>query len=166
MADSNTIQNRSVVVFWLFMSIALGLLVFIYVMHRNSYCFAESRFVSDEEIIDAAIREEVEYLQAVKTKYGRKIVTFKDKEEFLKSFPNCCKILRGSEEREAYNFNGFLNVFFGYYGSAVEIKYILKLAEKSGGFVEAPVIPIRVVNSCGIAGLGENDLGNYYFPDL
>lgn len=149
---------------WFFVGIALLTLPF-YVLHRNSFCIDEWRFVSDNEAIDAAVTKEVMNLNGRGTISGRKFIAFKDKQEFLSLYPNCCKILRGDEERKAYNFMGFFSVISGYFGSAVEVKYMLQIADAEGRFVESPATITMIVSSCGQAGLGENVFGNYQIPD-
>lgn len=149
---------------WFFLLFAL-LMVASYVLHRNSYCIGEGRFIPDSEAIDAAIREELRFLDARREIRGRKIVPFKDKQEFLNLNPKCCKILRGDEEREAYNFMGVFSIITGYYSSAVEVKYMLKIADANGQLVETVANPIIVVDACGISRAGENTIKKYQVPD-
>ena len=144
---------------WFFLGMVLLISPF-YALHRNSFCIDQWRFVPDSEAIDAAVTEELRYLDARGSMDGRKILPFKDKQEFLRLNPNCCKVLRGDEEREAYNFMGFFSVISGYFGSAVEVKYVLKIADAEGRFVERLANPILIVSSCGRAGLGENTIKN------
>jgi hypothetical protein len=148
------------ILLWIFLGIGLFLSL-LYVLHRNSYCVVGWRFVPESEIIDAAVAEEVRYLYSEQTVDGRKILPFKDKQEFFRLNPNCCKILRGDEEREAYNFMGFFSVITGYFGSAVEVKYKLRLEDAEGRLSEGLATITHIVSSCGEAGLGENVFGTY-----
>ncbi len=149
---------------WFFLGMVLLISPF-YFLHRNSFCIDQWRFVPDSEAIDAAVTKEVMNLNGRGTISGRKFIAFKDKQEFLSLYPNCCKILRGDEERKAYNFMGLFSVISGYFGSAVEVKYMLQIADAEGRFVESPATITMIVSSCGQAGLGENVFGNYQIPD-
>jgi hypothetical protein len=162
--DIETSSNRQRPILRLLLWTLAGLVLLVlpfYVLHRNSYCVGESRFVQESEQIDAAVREEVRYLNARMSARGRKLLPFKDKTEFLGLNPDCCKILRGAEEDEVIESNGLLNLIFGYYGSAVEVKYTLKIQDSEGRLVDRLQAPIIVVDSCGRAGIGENDVKNY-----
>jgi hypothetical protein len=136
-----------------------ALLTTLYVVHRNSFCVAEWKFIEDEVYIDAAINEELSFLVRKKTILGYEIVPFNNRAEFIELNPNCCKVLRGIEEQEPYRMRSLASKILGYYGAAVLLKYNLRIREAGGKLAERQASPFIILDSC--AGAGDDDIGRY-----
>jgi hypothetical protein len=125
----------------------------LYALHRNSYCFAQKRFVPEAELVNAAIDEELNYLREGEAMDGHEFVLFKDRDEFLRLNPGCCKIVSGDEEREPYQMHGRIEMVLGYYGAAIQLKYTLRTREADGSVVERKASPFIILDSCGGKGV-------------
>jgi hypothetical protein len=121
----------------------------LYVGHRNQYCFSQWRFMSEAELVPLAIDDELRFLQRKKAIYGHVFVQFKDREEFLKLNPDCCKIVHGDEEITPYELSSWTSMTIGFYGSAIQLKYKLKTREVDGKIIERNASPFVILDACG-----------------
>ena len=134
---------------FVFMALALT-----YFLHRSSYCIAEGRFVSDQEMIYAAITDEI-WSIGLPTTYvdlpdpGEKELPFAGVSNFEELNPGCCRILTGDEERTALHRYGFLNRLFGYYAVVVGLTYNVRYLDKQGIEHQRATHSQVAVSSCG-----------------
>jgi hypothetical protein len=120
-----------------FAALVLMALSLTYFLHRSSYCFSGARFVSDQEMIYAAITDEIWGIGLPKTYVdlpdpGERELPFSGVSNFEELNPGCCKILTGDEERSALHLYGFLDRLFGYYAVVVGLDYNLRYLDKQG----------------------------------
>jgi hypothetical protein len=129
-------------------------LMLTYFLHRSSYCIAERRFVSDREMINAAIKDEMRpinghALYGTGRNPGEKYLPIKDAEEFELLNPGCCRILTGDEESKALYFYSLLSGVLGYYAVVVGIDHKIRYLDEQGIGRARPVYSTVPVSSCG-----------------
>ena len=137
--------------FAVLMTIALALTYF---LHRSSYCFSEGRFVSDQEMIYAAITDEIWRIGLPRTYVdlpdpGEQELPFAGVSNFEELNPGCCKILTGDEERTALHLYGFLDRLFGYYAVVVGLDYDVRYLDRHGFEHQRAAHSQVPVSSCG-----------------
>lgn len=138
---------------------ALAVLVIIalaltYFLHRSSYCISEWRFVSDGEMIYAAVKDEMRPINrhahyGTGRNPGEKYLPIKDTTQFELLNPGCCRILTGDEERTALHLYGFLDRVFGYYAVVVGLDYNVRYLDKQGIEHQRAAHSQVPVSSCG-----------------
>ena len=129
-------------------------LVLTYFLHRSSYCFSEGHFVSDQEMINAAIADEIRGIGRLKTYVnlpdpGEQELPFAGVPNFKGLNPDCCRILTGDEERRALHLYGILDRVFGYYAVVVGLDYNLRYLDKQGIELQRATHSEVAVTSCG-----------------
>jgi hypothetical protein len=147
--EDTTRQSQRFLYFKISLIILLLALVCFYTMRTYSFCVAERRFLSKDEIVDAAIDIELEALGRGLLNGGYKpILVSRDK--FKRLHPDCCRIL-GSGDHKPLGEIGWLDTLFGYYGSAVEIKYQMLVVDDDGKgkTLNMNAVAAVIVGACG-----------------
>jgi hypothetical protein len=126
----------------------------VYGLHRSSYCFGEARFVPDQEMVEAAIKDEVRVINVYASHKtgknpGEQYLPINDVAHFKTLNPNCCKVLNGPEETNALLPYGLLDGIGGYYAVAVGINYKVRFLDMQGVERERAVYSTVPVSSCG-----------------
>ncbi len=125
-----------------------------YFLHRSSYCFSEGRFVSDGEMIFAAIKDEMRPINrhahyGTGRNPGEKYLPIKDTTQFELLNPGCCRILSGDEESNALWPYSLLEEVFGYYAVVVGIDHKIRYLDERAVERMRPVYSTIPVSSCG-----------------
>ncbi len=111
-------------------------------LHRQGYCFSQSRFIDDEEVLLSAVF--ANYLgnsNAWKFRNPEMIAEARSK---LAEDPDCCRLLSGAEEDEYLeDYYDILDRFFGYASRIVLIK---DEPQSDPHYKSTRVVPI---SSCG-----------------
>ena len=126
-----------------------------YFANRSAFCTSEWRFLNEQELIDAAIADEIEPEHLESTfKSGTSIdgqyVAYQGVAEFKEHNPNCCRILTGDEERETLHMYGFISRLNGEYATGVHLNYNLKYIDSKGAGNKRPTQSTVPVSSCGL----------------
>ena len=147
MEDTNNESRKFPYIKIVFLTALLALVLF-YTMRTYSFCVAERRFLSRDEIVDAAIDIELEALKRGLNGGYKPILVSRDK--FKRLHPDCCRIL-GSGDNMPLGEIGWLDTLFGDYGSAVELKYqMLVVDEVDGGKIRnMKAMSAVIVGACG-----------------
>ena len=124
-----------------------------YYLHRSSYCISEGRFVSDREMITAAIKNEVRTINAqanhgLGRNPGESYLPIRDTTQFELLNPNCCRILTGDEEKDALQPYGILEGVFGDYAVVVGIDHKIRYRDDKGFEQQRAVHSTISVSSC------------------
>lgn len=147
--EDTTRQSQRFPYFKISLIILLLALVCFYTMRTYSFCVAERRFLSKEEIVDAAIDIELEFLKRRTLNGGYKPVLV-SRDKFKRLHPDCCRIL-GSGDNMPLGEIGWLDTLFGDYGSAVEIKYQMLVVDDDGKgkTLNMNAVAAVIVGACG-----------------
>ena len=155
MEDTNNESRKFPYIKIVFLTALLALVLF-YTMRTYSFCVAERRFLSRDEIVDAAIDIELEALGRGLLNGGYKpILVSRDK--FKRLHPNCCRIL-GSGDHKPLGEIGWLDTLFGYYSSAVELKYQMLVVDEDG---RGKIRNMNAVASVIVGACGEHNMLKY-----
>jgi hypothetical protein len=121
-------------------------------MSYSGFCFAGWRSLSDDEAIDAAIDHVLTLpLHAVEAPSGgfmrfgpEKQVGYRDRHEFRRLNPDCCKIV-------AHNpvWIGFKHQLFGYAAKSVHVRYNVRYINEFGGVSQMEAEAQRAITNCG-----------------
>ena len=135
-------------------ALVLIALVLTYFLHQSSYCISEGRFVTDQEMINVAIKNEMRRinrhaLYGTGRNPGEKYLPIKDTDHFERLNPECCRILTGDEEKEALHPYGILEGVFGYYAVVVGIDHKIRYLDDQGNELLRAVHSTVPVSSCG-----------------
>ena len=126
------------------------------------FCFAERRFLSDEEFLLSALKEEMRHSGG----FLARIHTIEDAAAYRAAHPDCCRIIRWALYPTSWfptwyyrALDEILNVLFGGRPLEVRIRY-----PNSRGFYSLSMI---IVSPCGQAfDWSSSDEKNYYHPDF
>ena len=112
-------------------------------LHRQGYCFSQSRFVTDEEVLVAAAT--AQYSGAVHEWQYHDPDNLARTRKKLAEDPECCRLLSGAEEdKYLEDYYDILDRFFGYASRIVLIK---GGPESDPQYKSTWVVPI---SSCGL----------------
>ena len=130
----------------------LVLCVVLAVLHANAVCISEFRIISDNEMIEFAIQDELKYINAGHVKgigfdNGERNLLIADSIEFRSLNPECCKIL--SFFGGPSGLYSLLDTVFGNYGKAVQLKYETRYLDTKGILLKRPTISELPISSCG-----------------
>ncbi len=124
-------------------AVLLGALYVVGHLHRQGYCFSQSRFINDEEVLLSAVF--ANYLgnsNAWKFRNPEMIAEARSK---LAEDPDCCRLLSGAEvDKYLEDYYDILDRFFGYASRIVLIK---GGPESDPQYKSTWVVPI---SSCGL----------------
>jgi hypothetical protein len=147
--EDTTRQSQRFPYFKISLIILLLVLACFYTMRTYSFCVAERRFLSKDEIVDAAIDIELEALSRGVLNGGYKPVLV-SRDKFKRLHPDCCRIL-GSGDHKPLGEIGWLDTLFGDYGSAVEIRYQMLVVDDDGKgkTLNMNAVAAVIVGACG-----------------
>jgi hypothetical protein len=145
---------------WLFLLFCVVPLTVIYVLHRNSFCMEKGkwRFMTNTEIIDAAIEDELQFLKrSMRFAPAHIFLPFKDATEFRLLNPECCHVLKSFTDEKPTITRWHLDTLVGIQASAVRLNYLYWSSEQDGSIVQRRATPILVMDSCTGSGDSEGD---------
>jgi hypothetical protein len=128
---------------------AVALVATIYVLHRQSFCFAEWQFTRGEVKINAAALEAFQWNNATNSKLNRPI-RYGSIEEFRAMNPDCCQIATIQEVRRWHGEPSFMNVLFGYQTDIVRVRYAERFLKEDESHRSKDRLMMIPVSSCGI----------------
>jgi hypothetical protein len=112
-------------------------------LHRQGYCFSQSRFINDDEVLLAAVFGN--YLGQTREGMFRNPEIIAETTKKLAENPDCCRLLSGAEEDEYLeDYYDILDRFFGY---ASRVVLIRGEPESDPQYKITRVVPI---SSCGL----------------
>jgi hypothetical protein len=99
----------------------LALLVAAYQLHRHQFCFAQFRYISDDEILVAAVQSR--FLGSIQKHHFSDPEKILKAEKILKDNPGCCKLLSGANETKLlWEYYNLIDLISGEASRLVEIK--------------------------------------------
>jgi hypothetical protein len=118
----------------------------VHALHRNSYCFAEHRFVSEEESLLVGVMTK---MLGVSYDYPmRQPENISAAKKILSDNPHCCRLLSGAEEEKILStYYDIFDRFFGYASRIVLVKYPKPQPSNDGALQSIWIVPIT---SCGL----------------
>jgi hypothetical protein len=127
----------------------------VHALHRNSYCFSESRFVPDEESLLVGVMTQ---MLGVTYDYPmRKPENIAAAKKILLENPDCCRLLSGEEEDKILNtYYDPIDRFFGYASRIVLVDNQKPQPNVKDDFLQS--IWIVPITSCG---LRQTDMWGY-----
>jgi len=143
------------IVFFVFVICPSVSLAVVNYLHKNSYCISQSRYVSDQEMIDSAIAYVMRPINAFAAhgrglNPGEQYIAYRDISEFKEVNPNCCSVLSGEEvRRKVHPLYGSLDRIFGAYSVAVQVDYKIRYRTSSELELEREKKTIVPVSACG-----------------
>lgn len=121
------------------LSIALFVVFAIFVaftnLHSKGLCIEQRRFVSETEMIDAAINEELNGLAGVKTfedeslKQSVLLTRFLGVDDFKRRNPNCCTLVGNYQNNQIY---GWYPLLTGAIANAVSLEFEFAFKDSEG----------------------------------
>jgi hypothetical protein len=154
--EDTTRQSQRFPYFKISLIILLLVLVCFYTMRTYSFCVAERRFLSKDEIVDAAIDIELEALGRGLLNGGYKPILV-SRDTFKRLHPDCCRILASGDNMPLGEI-GWLDTLFGYYSSAVELKYQMLIVDEDG---KGKIRSMNAVASVIVGACGEHNMLKY-----
>jgi hypothetical protein len=117
----------------------LALLFSVYQMHRHQFCFAQFRYISDDEILVAAVQSR--FLGAIQKHHFSDPEKISNAEKILIENPDCCKLLRGTNETKLlWEYYNVIDLISGEASRLVEIKMPkLSSADKEDNIWHVPI---------------------------
>ena len=128
----------------------------------SGFCFSESRYVTDDEVIEIAVKDVIkthdllnkkhfkkvdgQYVE-VEGRYANKIVSYKDVDEFHRVNVDCCDI-RSHTEKNNYT-AGLSTRLVGNFRSFVKVNYLIRYYDENGNVLSKPSSTYVAVTNCG-----------------
>ena len=125
------------------------------VLSYNGYCFSQRRFLSEQEYVDAAIRETIRYHGFVQriSEPGqlrlvpRRIVPYRSLQEFRTGNPDCCKLL--PPDTRTLPSPSFCERLFGYAATIAVLTYAVRYFDDNGDIQNDVDTHFYAVTNCG-----------------
>lgn len=140
------------VVVLVYTSLAAAIVAVPVSMNMNGFCWSRLRFTTEQEFIDIAIADEIDWVngrasQGTGWQPGERFLPVQSASQFKSLNPNCCKILRGKDD--SWSPYGFIDRALGYCGAVVQVTYSLFFVNSKGQQEQRPTVAFIPVASCG-----------------
>ena len=125
-------------------------------LNLNGYCYADSKFISTQEMFDVSIaailaqsQTTMQYREPERTSFKTvQLVRYPDRESFLKSNPNCCALVPFNKG-DAAPYVSLSQRIFGYAAGLVKVDYSVAYVDDDRTEKKTPMITYYVVTNCG-----------------
>jgi hypothetical protein len=125
------------------------------VLSYNGYCFNQRRFLSEQEYIDAAVKEAIRHSSFVQTiiepgrfrLVSRSIIPFRSGREFRTENPDCCKLL--PPDIRTNPSPTLWDRLFGYAATIAVLTYAVKYFDDNGALQNGIATRYYAVTNCG-----------------
>ena len=126
------------------------------ILNFNGYCYAESKFISAQEMFDISIaatlaqsRTTIRHRAPERTTYKTvELLRYPDRESFLKSNPNCCALVPFNKG-DAAPYVSLSQRIFGYAAGLVKVDYSAAYLDDDRTEKKTPMVTYYVVTNCG-----------------
>jgi hypothetical protein len=123
---------------WGWIVIVLLLLACFEFLNFTGFCYSQGRYLSDQELVEIAIKRNVPSLSGTRESTGNNMYT--SLEDFYRQNPDCCELAKWG-----HHFTNNIAVrFFGFYVAVAEIWYRVSSGEKYN-YYDSYVL----MNACG-----------------
>jgi hypothetical protein len=120
-------------------------------LNYNGYCWDTHRFITDEELIEAAIKSVISSNNAERTLEEEKWpIHYRDVDDFRRVNPECCQ-LRGHLGDDGPRPMSFTNRILGSEHEFVTVRWLLRSVSRDGRREDAQKAHYIYLNSCGKA---------------
>ena len=139
-------------------AVLLGKCVYSSHLNYTGYCIEEERFLSEEEMLNAAVQKHLR--RTVWTRYkvngvsdiARAKLNYGSVEEFLSKHPNCCKLTdKEKVGYDSYRQIGFLSKIWGDARTLVVIEHPEQGVDSEGVLQQGIVTETYAIKNCGTA---------------